>query len=147
MTDHATNLVGRVFEADHPIHISAAMIANFCLAVGDTSPLYTDSEAAKNGPWGGPVAPPAIVAAFGAGDTVLRLISFGWPRLAAGMDVEFVAPIRAGDSLTISSRIEEFYEKTGRSGPLTFVVIRSTYRNQHGEVVAFIDQRFTTRRQ
>jgi N-terminal half of MaoC dehydratase len=50
------------------------------------------------------------------------------------MDVEFVAPIRAGDSLTISSRIEEFYEKTGRSGPLTFVVIRSTYRNQHGEV-------------
>jgi acyl dehydratase len=109
--------------------------------------LRLQTEAAKNGPWGGPVAPPSIIAAFGAGDNVLRLISFGWPRLAAGMDVEFVAPIRAGDSLTISSRIEELYEKTGRSGPLTFVVIRSTYRNQHGEVVAFIDQRFTTRLQ
>jgi acyl dehydratase len=147
MADYDPNLVGRVFDGDRTIHITAEMIANYCAAVGETSPLYTDSEAAANGPYGGPVAPPSIIAAFGAGDSVLRMISFGWPRLAAGMDLESVAPIRPGDSLTISSRIEEFYEKTGRSGPLTFVVIRSTYRNQHGEVVAFMDQRFTSRRQ
>ncbi len=125
MADYDPNLVGRVFDAERPIHITAKMIAKYCIAVGETSPLYTDSEAAKNGPYGGPVAPPSIVAAFGAGDSVLRTISFGWPRLAAGMDLESVAP----------------------TGPRTFVVIRSTYRNQHGEVVAFMDQRFTTRRQ
>jgi acyl dehydratase len=147
MADYDPNLVGRVFDDDRTIHITADMIAKYCIAVGETSSLYTDSEAAKNGPYGGPVAPLSIVAAFGAGDSVLRMISFGWPRLAAGMDLEFVAPIRPGDSLTISSRIEQFYEKTGRSGPRTFVVIRSTYRNQHGEVVAFMDQRFTSRRQ
>jgi acyl dehydratase len=147
MADYDPNLVGRVFDDDRTIHITAEMIANYCVAVGETSPLYTDSDAARNGPYGSPVAPPSIVAAFGAGDSVLRMISFGWPRLAAGMDLESVAPIRPGDSLTISSRIEEFYEKTGRSGPRIFVVIRSTYRNQHGEVVAFMDQRFTSRRQ
>jgi len=79
MTDYDPTLVGRVFEANHPIRITAEMIASFCVAVGETSPLYTDSEAAKNGPWGGPVAPPSIIAAFGADDNVLRLISFGWP--------------------------------------------------------------------
>jgi acyl dehydratase len=146
MADYDPNLVGRVFDDDRTIHITADMVAKYCIAVGETSPLYTDSEAAKSGPYGGPVAPLSIVAAFGAGDNVLRMISFGWPRLAAGMDLEFVAPIRPGDSLTISSRIEQFYEKTGRSGPRTFVVIRSTYRNQHGEIVAFMDQRFTSRR-
>jgi acyl dehydratase len=147
MADYDPSLVGRVFDDDRTIHITAEMIANYCVAVGETSPLYTDSDAARNGPYGCPVAPPSIVAAFGAGDSVLRMISFGWPRLAAGMDLESVAPIRPGDSLTISSRIEEFYEKTGRSGPRIFVVIWSTYRNQHGEVVALMDQRFTSRRQ
>ena len=70
---------------------------------------------------------------------------FGAAGFDAGKDVEFVAPIRPGDKITLSSHVKEIYEKTGRSGSMVFVVVRSTVRNQNGEVVAHIDHRFMNR--
>ena len=63
----------------------------------------------------------------------------------AGKDVEFRAPIHPGDKITLSSHVKEIYEKTGRSGSMVFVVVRSTVQNQNGEVVAHIDHRFMNR--
>ncbi|MGH7933101.1 MAG: FAS1-like dehydratase domain-containing protein [Candidatus Binataceae bacterium] len=146
MIDYDPTLVGRVFEAESPIHVSAKMIADFCAAIGETNPLYTDGETAQKGPYGVLVAPPSYAAAFRDGDNISEQVSrYGTRRLAAGMDVDFVIPIRAGDSVTIVSSIKEVYEKTGRSGAMIFVVIRSTLKNQHGEVVAYIDHRFMNR--
>jgi acyl dehydratase len=62
------------------------------------------------------------------------------------MELEFVAPIGAGDRITIASEVAEIYEKTGRSGALTFKVIRSTLTNQDGVIVTRIDHRFTARK-
>jgi hypothetical protein len=45
----------------------------------------------------------------------------------------------------LSSHVKEIYEKTGRSGSMVFVVIRSTLTNQSNEVVAHIDHRFMNR--
>ena len=70
---------------------------------------------------------------------------FGRRGFDAGKDVEFVAPIRPGDEITLSSAVKEIYDKTGRSGTMVFVVIRSTLRNQKGEVVAHVDHRFMNR--
>ena len=70
---------------------------------------------------------------------------FGAAGFDAGKDVEFVAPIRPGDKITLSSHVKEIYEKTGRSGSMVFVVVRSTVQNQKGEVVAHIDHRFMNR--
>ena len=63
----------------------------------------------------------------------------------AGKDVEFVAPIRPGDTITLSSHVKEIYEKTGRTGSMVFVIVRSTLKNQNGEVVAHVDHRFMNR--
>ncbi len=63
----------------------------------------------------------------------------------AGKDVEFVHPIFPGDKITLSSHVKEIYEKTGRSGSMVFVMIRSTLANQFGETVAHIDHRFMHR--
>ena len=70
---------------------------------------------------------------------------FGKQGFDAGKDVEFVAPIRPGDAITLSSHVKEIYEKTGRSGAMVFVVIRSTLTNQTGAVVAHVDHRFMSR--
>jgi 3-methylfumaryl-CoA hydratase len=70
---------------------------------------------------------------------------FGAAGFDAGKDVEFVTPIRPGDKITLSSHVKEIYEKTGRSGSMVFVVVRSTVQNQNGEVVAHIDHRFMNR--
>jgi acyl dehydratase len=142
MVDFDRSLLGRLFETTSPVEITAEMIASFCTMMGETNPVYTHSFPAAQEL---PIAPPAFVATFRALEDIFDYLPKDVPRLAAGMDVEFVEPIRAGDKITISSRIAETYTKTGRSGLMTFFVIRSTLTNQHGGVVARIDHRFTYR--
>lgn len=45
-------------------------------------------------------------------------------RMWAGGEITFLSPIRIGDEVTRSSRIENFAAKEGRSGPLVFVSVR-----------------------
>ncbi|MGH9646420.1 MAG: MaoC family dehydratase [Bryobacteraceae bacterium] len=145
MIEYGSIRDGRTFESANPVEVTSELIANFCAAIGDTNPLYTDPEAAKAGPHGGLVAPPSLAAIFGDGENIFQHFpKFDTRRLAAGMDVEFLAPIRAGDSITTVSWVKEVYEKTGRSGAMVFIVISSTLRKQNGEIAARIEHRFTT---
>ena len=93
------------------------------------------------------VAPPVVRRPpFVMGGTFSQHVPrFGKQGFDAGKDVEFVAPIRPGDEITLSSSVKEIYDKTGRSGTMVFVVVRSTLRNQKGEVVAHVDHRFMSR--
>lgn len=108
--------------------------------------MYLDPAAAAKGPFGGIIAPPAFVASLRYADDVfdqLPISSRG--GLMAGIDVEFEVPIRPGDSIRVSSEVKEIYEKTGRSGPMSFVVVRSTLKNQNGQLVARVDHRMMKR--
>jgi acyl dehydratase len=144
MIEHGSIRDGRVFESANALKVTRKMIADFCAATGETNPLYTDPAAAKAGPHGGLVAPPPFAAIFDDGENIFEHFpELDTRRLLAGIDVEFLAPIRAGDSITTVSRVKEIYEKTGRSGPMVFIVISSTLRKQNGELAARIDYRFT----
>ena len=146
MVEFDPALIGRVFEITEPVSITREMIAKFCEALGETNPLYADDEAAKKGPHAGLVAPPAFAITFRNGRHFFQNIPrFGRGGMDAGKDVEFVAPLRPGDSVTLNSSVKEIYEKTGRTGTMVFVVIRSTLKNQRGEVIAHIDHRFMNR--
>jgi acyl dehydratase len=138
-------LIGRVFEAESPVEVTAEMIANFCYAIGESSPPHGDPAGAGDGSSGNLFAPPSFAGIFRTADLVFQKIPNGSRRLAAGMEVDFVTPIRAGDRITMASRIKEIYEKTGRTGAMVFMVISSTLKNQNGEVIAHIDHRFMHR--
>jgi acyl dehydratase len=141
MVDFDRSLLGRLFETASPVEITAEMIESFCAMMGETNPVYLGSRRDEDGS----IAPPAFVATFRALEDIFDYLPKHVPRLAAGMDIEFVEPIRAGDAISISSELAESYTKTGRSGMMTFFVIRSTLTNQRGGIVARIDHRFTYR--
>ena len=144
--DYDPALIGRVFEVTDPVSVSAEAIGKYCAAIGETNPLYTEEAAAKQGPYRTIVAPPSFAVTFRNGRHFFTHVPrFGSAGFDAGKDVEFAAPIRAGDQITLSSHVKEIYEKTGRSGSMVFVVVRSTVQNQNGEVVAHIDHRFMNR--
>lgn len=146
MVDYDPALIGRVFEVTEPVEVTAQMVRDFAEALGETNPLYTDEEAAKKGPYGGIVAPPSFAVTFRNGRQFFQHVPrYGRAGFDAGKDVEFVTPIRPGDRIKLSSSVKEIYEKTGRSGTMVFVVVRSTLRNQRDEVVAHIDHRFMNR--
>ncbi len=142
MVDFDRSLLGRVFETTAPINITADMIESFRRMMGESNTEVTvrsDDGAELS------TAPPAFVATFRALEDIFEYLPQHVPRLAAGMDIEFGQAIRAGDAISISSQLAETYTKTGRSGKMTFFLIRSTLKNQRGDVVARIDHRFTYR--
>ena len=146
MVDYDPALINKTFETTDPVPVTREKIAKFCAAIGETNPLFTDDEAAKNGPYGGVIAPPSYATVFRNGRHFFQHVPrFGRAGFDAGKDVEFVAPIRPGDTISLSSAVKEIYDKTGRSGTMVFVVVRSTLRNQNNEVVAHIDHRFMNR--
>lgn len=139
-------LIGQTYTRRTPMVVTAERIADFCIAVGETNPIYVDPVAAAKGPYGGIIAPPAFVAGFRYGDDVFEQIPiFRRGGLMGGIDLELETPIRPGDSLTVSSQVKEIYEKTGRTGTMIFAVVRSTLTNQHGQVVARVDHRMMNR--
>ena len=131
------SLIGKQFEATEPVEVTAEAIAEFCRALGD--------DASRNGPDGRLIAPPSFAVTFRNTDAFFRYTPRMGRGFDAGKEVEFLAPIRAGDRITLTSIVREAYEKTGRSGTMTFVVLRSTLTNQRGETVAHVDHRFVHR--
>ena len=53
-------------------------------------------------------------------------------RMWAGGRFEFHHPLRVGEQITRESRVVDIKEKSGRSGPLVFVVMRHEISNGHG---------------
>jgi acyl dehydratase len=146
VVDYDPNLIGRVFEVTDPVPVSAEMVSDFCKAIGESNPIHTDAAAAKSGPYGALTAPPSFAVTFRNGRHFFEHIPrFGRQGFDAGKDVEFVSPIKPGDTITLSSHVKEIYEKTGRTGSMVFVIVRSTLKNQDGEVVAHVDHRFMNR--
>jgi acyl dehydratase len=126
-------------------------IGRYCAAVGDLNPIYLDDEAARGAGYEGVIAPPLFFQYAIEGPPV-RLdqlrpdgipqspsesrVKLPLPRImAGGVDVEFFEPIRPGDTLTATPKIIDIYERRGRTGPMVFQVVETTYRNQRGEVV------------
>ena len=131
---------------DQPFTVTAESIASFCAAIDETNPLYLDPVAAEAGPHGAIIAPPGYIGSFGVDDVLTGIPAFSRGSLMASLDIEFGTPIRVGDSISISSELKETYEKTGRTGTMTFAVVRSTLTNQNGEVVGYVSHRMMTRR-
>lgn len=125
------SLLGREFDRASYGPIEADEIRAYARLIGE------EVDAAD------PVAPASFVVKL-RGDRALpdfvvqQLRSGGFD---AGKDIEFGAPIRVGDVLSVATSVHDIYEKTGRSGSMIFLVLRTTIRNQRDELVANVDQR------
>ncbi len=135
-------MIGRVLSSGSAT-VTAESIAAFARALGDENPLYLDADAARRGPFGTLVAPPTYPIAFmtqamaGGMDTFLEL-GLDFMTLVHGeQEFEYVRPIRAGETLTLTGRIADIYEKSGSSGILDFVVLETEARDAGGEAVFF----------
>ena len=135
------SLLGKEFDRATYGPITAEEMISYARKLGEEDPAYLDEEAARAR--GGLVAHPSFVVKL-RGDRALpdyvvkQLRSGGFD---AGKDIEFGAPIRPGDVMQVKSSVHDIYEKTGRSGTMVFLVLRTEIRNQHDEMVAIIDQR------
>ena len=142
--DHS--ILGQIFDETSFPPIRKEEILQFAAALGETKPLYIDEIAAAKGPYGGLVAPPTFVTKFQPKQLMPKhLPKFGKVGFDGGRDIELGVPIRPGDRLTLISTVHDIYEKTGRTGSMYFIVIRTEVKNQKAEKVAVIDHRIMRR--
>lgn len=144
LADNIRALIGLTTE---PVvmEVERGAIKRFCEAVGDSNPLFTDEEYAKNSPYIDIICPPGF---FGwptkpvttmsepQATMVAEFAKSGFPGLLdGGIDYEFYAPIYPGDVLVSSAKIADVYEREGKSGKSLFGVIEITYINQNSDMV------------
>ena len=94
---------------------------------------FNESTGVENG-----TEAPALISTLFAkfeGPEDLNLEFEGFDYMA-GQYIEPEASVKAGDVLTCVARVKSVYRKTGRSGPMAFVVREHTFTNQRGETVA-----------
>jgi len=144
-------MIGRVLSTGSAT-VTAEHIAAFARALGDPNPLYLDPQKARSGPFGGIVAPLTYPIAFmtqamaGGMDIFLEL-GLNFMTLVHGeQEFEYARPIRAGETLTLTGRIADVYEKSGSSGTLDFVVLETEARDAEGRIVFFSRNTLISRR-
>ena len=140
MLEYDTSLIGHEFD-HYTYDVTKEQIVEFASALGETDPVYSDEEYAKNTPYGGIIAPPTFCVSFRSHARMPDLkLNYGNRGFDGGKECRLYTPIRPGDTITGVDRIAEVYEKTGRSGNMIFIVRESQLTNQHGETVAVIRQ-------
>ena len=134
--------------------VNTATIRNWCDAMSEANPYFTDPVAAADGPHGGIVAPPAMLnvwtmAGLHLGGPAPRdpkeprvgvyeqLDAAGFSSVVAtNSDLEFDRYLRPGDIVEGTTRLLDVSEeKTTRLGTGHFVTTEAEYVDQNGERV------------
>ncbi|HZA27644.1 MAG TPA: MaoC family dehydratase N-terminal domain-containing protein [Actinomycetota bacterium] len=129
------DLVGKIYPSI-TYEVGREKLREFAAAVGETSPVYHDVEAAKELGYSDHVAPPtfATVLHILSGPAVLSdpELRLDYSRVVHGeQEFEYRRPITAGDVLTATPRIADISSR----GPLEFLRIETTIADEAGEVV------------
>lgn len=137
--------------------------ANAVTLTVEPNPLFVDDDVAADSLFGSIIAPfqfysvpftrmapPAMLKEDGIPASG-GLFSVELPPLplartmAGGLKVRYVRPIRDGDVLTRRTRLAAIVERQGKSGPLVFTTMETTYRDESGRDVVVVAQTIISR--
>lgn len=110
-------------------------VAQFCAALGLDDAIYLDDAAARAAGYPAIVAPPTFAAALRAHDP-REGAPIDWTKLLhAEQDLRFARPIVVGDRLTVVATIEAATVKSGRSGVMDLLTVRTDATDAEGAPV------------
>ena len=133
-------LIGKEY-APYPVTVERGKIKEFARAIGDLNPFYLDDRVGAASEWGDLIAPPTFAVTFRdeTADTgaMLRDLGTDISRILHGeQEFELFCPLQPGQTYLCRARIVDIYEKSGRSGPMAFVVRETSITDRANEVVA-----------
>jgi len=133
-------VVGKEF-APYAVTVERGKIKEFARAIGDSNPLYLDDRVGAASEWGDIIAPPTFPITFrdeGADtNALLRELRTDISRVLHGeQEFEIHRPLQPGRTYLCRARVSDIYEKTGKTGPMAFVVRETTVTDSDNEIVA-----------
>lgn len=137
------DMIGRVLSTGSAV-VTADHVAAFADALDDPCPRYRGPDA---------VAPPTypiafMVQALAGGAEAFSELGLDFLTLVHGeQEFEYRRPIRVGETLTLTGRIADVYEKRSSSGGvLDFVVLETEAAGQDGQTVFWSRNTLISRR-
>ena len=132
--------VGREYPP-YAVTVERGKIKEFARAIGDANPLYLDDRVGAASEWGDLIAPPTFSVTFrdetADSAAFLRELGTDISRILHGeQEFELFRPLQPGRTYLCRAKIIDIYEKTGRSGPMAFVVRETTISDGSNEIVA-----------
>jgi acyl dehydratase len=146
LSEEAKKLIGKN-DGVKSFDVEKGAIHRFADAVDDPNPLYWDEDYARKSRYGSIIAPPGFFGWPGKqvrgsalnidipAELLAALEQGGYSlsnALDGGIEYEFFLPVRAGDVLAATITPTSIRERSG----MVFIVLETTYRNQHNELVA-----------
>jgi len=130
--------IGHEFNA-FTVDVEKGRLKFFAKAIGETNPIYSDEVAAQAAGHKTIIAPPTFPFSLSLeGEDsmpVVSLLNLDIGRILHGsQEFEYFTSIYAGDSITVSSKILDIFDKKG--GALEFVVLQYSFTNQDNVAVA-----------
>ena len=125
-------------ESDPVSHeIEKGAIIKFAQAIGDDNPLFNDEQAARASRYGGLIAPPTFLRSTPSGPMKVSIQSPFSANLDGGSEWEYFEPVRPGDTITVTQKFADVYERNSRAfGKMMFTIRETKYVNQFGQTVA-----------
>ena len=133
-------VVGKEFPP-YAVSVERGKIKEFARAIGDLNPFYLDDRVGAASEWGDIIAPPTFATTFRDDSAdysaFLRELGTDISRVLHGeQEFELHRPLQPGRTYLCRARVVDVYEKTGKSGPMAFVVRETTATDAEGEIAA-----------
>ena len=121
------------------LNIDRSRLRFFAKAIGETSSVYTDVQAARAAGYADLPAPPTFLFAAeldsGASEVLLQKLEVPIAKILHGeQSFCYHQSACAGDTITVHSQVDDIYDK--KNGALEFIVKSSRAINQHEQLVA-----------
>lgn len=133
------NFVGKFFDElkqeetfGQSLTITTAHISQACGMFGDFNPLHSDAEFCAKTRFGEPILHGPMTSAFMSAS--IGMFFYGSAVAYLEHNCSFVAPVFAGDTLTVTWTITELLDKPKTNGGIA--VLEAECVNQKNEVVA-----------
>ena len=137
----ALDMVGKDLVPPLTFEVEKGAIRKLAEAIGDPNPLYVDAEYARKSKYGTTIAPLLMVTTLGAPELQAALMSkipVGDKKngIVKGFDVDFFAPLKAGDEITVTCKVTDVNGKEAKMGFMINITTVREFTNQNGEVIA-----------
>ena len=135
-------LVGKEFPP-YAVTVERGRIKEFARALGDPNPFYLDDRVGAASEWGDLIAPPTFAVTF-RDETVdtaalLRELGTDISRVLHGeQEFEIHRPLQPGQTYLCRTKVVDLYEKSGKSGPMAFMVRETAVTDRTNELVASV---------
>ena len=135
-----TGVLGKEFPP-YAVAVERGKVREFARAIGDLNPFYLDDRVGAASEWGDVIAPPTFATTFrdeGADTSaLLRELGTDISRVLHGeQEFEIHRQLQPGQTYLCRAKVVDIYEKSGKSGPMAFVVRETAITDRDNELVA-----------